>query len=149
MGIPENHPAILAAMKNGLVITPSLVARPVETHQERVTLTLPPSANELFANARKSGRVKTKKYRDWLTLSAPLVAKLKPPTSYPCVFLFCIVGKVNLGRDGGNMEKALLDCCVQEGVITDDSLKYVRGGCWQYEETKEEPHVLIWFEAMP
>ena len=124
------------------------VARPVPEAErlDRVTIPIPPSANNLFKNAGKRGRVPSKEYKQWTAAVIPLVSRLRPPASYPCQFFCCLVGKVNQQRDGDNCQKPLLDVCKKAGVITDDNLKRVRGGCWHYEETAGEPECIIWFE---
>lgn len=113
--------------------------------EPRVTLPLPPSANELFVCVRNR-RVKTREYRDWIAAALPLCRRLRPPASLPCTFFFVLEGRVNIQRDGANCEKALTDLCVRAGVIPDDSLKYVLSGYWQAQLGPGEPAVNIWFE---
>lgn len=117
-----------------------------------VTVPIPPSANNLFFNLtpkrgkRRGGRVPSKEYTAWKKIADPLVARLKPPASFPCKFFYLLTGKVNQARDGDNCSKPLLDATVRAGVIPDDKLKFVRGGCWHYEPAAGEPVAIIWFE---
>lgn len=96
--------------------------------------------------ANRKGRVKTTKYRNWITSAVPLVAQLQRVTSYPVRFFYHIRGTVNESRDGDNLQKPLLDLCKMCGVITDDSLKYVVGSAWEYTPGEGDGNVLIWFE---
>lgn len=153
VGIPANHPAILDAERKGLIqpgatlklanatVSPVQLFRGTES---RVTLPLPPSANALFV---ASGRVRVKAvpYKHWIEAAAPLVAQLRPP-SLPTRFFYLIKGKVNESRDGDNMAKPLLDVCVTAGVIPNDSLRQVRGACWDYDPGEGPPAVIVWFE---
>lgn len=158
MGFPVT-PRILQLIKDGNAVWTGratrsrrakktrIVARPAGELLDRVTLPIPPSQNNLYLNVKRKGRVPTREYTAWKKLAYPLVERLRPPASYPCKFFFLIGGKVNMRSDGGNREKALLDATVNTGVIPDDSLKYVRGGIWHYEESGEEPYATIWFET--
>ncbi len=157
MGFPVT-PRILQLIKDGNAVWTGkptkrpraaksrLVARPAGELVSRVTVPIPPSANNLFCNLKRGGRVPTKEYTAWKKGADPLVARLRPPPSYPCKFFYLLSGKVFMQRDGGNCEKALLDACVRTGVIPDDSLKYVRGGIWHFEKGEGEPVATIWFE---
>ena len=81
-------------------------------------VTPPPSANNLFFNAKK-GRVKSTEYRLWqMTAGLQLNAQNAKP----------IAGRVdveysvprNNRRDLGNFEKALSDLLVRQHIIEDD-----------------------------
>lgn len=116
--------------------------------ESRVTLPAPPSANALFI-VRDGKRVKTREYKAWLSQVAPLLSLLASPASYPCRYQMLLAGKWNIQRDGANAEKGAVDAAVAAGVITDDSLKYVRGGNWVYEQGEGAPTVTVWFEPLP
>lgn len=114
---------------------------------DRVTVPLPPSANALFIVKGKY-RVKSPEYRAWLGAAVPALAFLNSPAGYPCRYRILLAGRVNVQRDGANVEKALIDACVTAGVITDDSLKYVRRGEWEWAPGAHEPAVTVWFEKL-
>lgn len=92
-----------------------------------VVVPVPPSANNLFLNTKnkKRPRAKTDAYRKWIDSADDTIAKLKPPTKFPCeVVLRCGV-KIHGARDIANIEKAIIDALVRQGVIPKDSIKYV------------------------
>jgi len=91
-----------------------------------VDLPLPPSANALFANAGKGGRVKTKEYNTWLNearwhvLTAwRAIGKPAAPPDVP-MLLWLRVGLTTRKRDAGNCLKAVEDVLVKELPIPDD-----------------------------
>lgn len=115
----------------------------------RVTLPIAPSSNNLFLTIRKTGRrVKTPEYRKWLDEVVPAMAFLNSPASYPCLYRILIAGKVNIRRDGANVEKAVIDAAVKALVVPDDSLKYIRCGTWAWQPGKQDPTVTVWFEKL-
>lgn len=117
--------------------------------QDRVTLPCAPSANNLFITIRKTGRrVKSPDYRKWLDEVVPALAFLNAPVAYPCQYHILLAGKVNVLRDGANVEKATIDACVKALVIPDDSLKYIRRGFWEWAPGKDEPTVTVWFTPL-
>jgi Holliday junction resolvase RusA-like endonuclease len=90
-----------------------------------IDLPLPPSANALFANAKR-GRVKTKEYNSWLNearwhvLSAWRAAgKPVAPDKVP-MLLWLRVGLTTRHRDANNCLKAVEDVLVKELPIPDD-----------------------------
>ena len=157
MGFPVT-PRILQLIKDGTAVFTGkptkrprptktrLVARPAGELLDSVTVPIPPSTNNLYVNLKRGGRVPSKEYTAWQKAVMELVARLRPPVSYPCKFFCLLSGKVFQQRDGDNCQKPLLDMCKKAGVIADDSLKYVRGGVWHYEPEAGEPTATIWFE---
>lgn len=115
--------------------------------QPRVTLPVPPSANNLFATV-KGFRVKSREYKAWLEQAVPLLAFLAGPASYPCRYRILLAGTLNMLRDGANTEKAAVDAVVAAGVIPDDCLKYVCGGVWGFEKSDREPTLTVWLEEV-
>lgn len=88
------------------------------------TVSMPPSANNLFANKAGGGRHKTKAYEAWISENEWLVKmatqdgrKIAGPYS-----LTIRIGKPdNRKRDIANCEKALSDLLVSVGAVRDDS----------------------------
>jgi crossover junction endodeoxyribonuclease RusA len=106
------------------------------TPELRVTLSWPPSVNNLFLNVQGRGRVPTKEYRDWretagweLQAQRPrkfaepveIVVELKPPT--------------RRAFDPDGKLKAPIDLLVTHQVIPDDSIKFVRSVTAKIVET--------------
>lgn len=107
-----------------------------ERIEARVTLSWPPSVNNLFLNVQGRGRVPTKEYAAWrksagweLQAQRPrkflepveLVVELHPPT--------------RRAFDPDGKLKAPIDLLVTHGVIPDDSIKYVRSVTAKVVET--------------
>lgn len=133
-----NPADIRLAVERGLI--------PAQTKQPRVTLPVPPSANNLFATVR-GRRVKSGAYRAWLTLAVPMLEHLAPPAAYPCRLRLVIGGKVNEARDWDNFVKPIQDAAKEAGVIEGDTLRKVSGGLVEYRPSEGEPHVTVWFDS--
>lgn len=92
---------------------------------------LPPpiSTNSLFRNVEKVGRVKTGKYKAWITEAEQRLAAQRPLPQFACpVSLTIFIGEKGVGdMDSDNAAKACIDALVRSKVIHDDSKKYVRG----------------------
>lgn len=114
---------------------------------DRVTVPQPPSTNNLFITRGKY-RVTSPAYRAWQEQAIPLLAFLKSPVAYPVRFRALIRGKVHHARDWDNYVKPLQDGAVKAGVLTGDTLRYVRGGPVDYEPGDYEPVVDVWFEPL-
>lgn len=87
------------------------------------TVSMPPTANNLFLNVRGKGRVKTPEYRAWIETNgwviktAMVTGKIAGPYA-----LRVQVGKPdNRRRDISNLIKALEDLLVSTGAVRDDS----------------------------
>lgn len=92
-----------------------------------MTLPLPISDNALFLNVRGRGRVKTPKYRDWISRALPIVETMPPIVSFPVA----IDISVRNGRgwrsncDIQNRIKSTPDLLVTAKIIPDDKVGYV------------------------
>lgn len=86
--------------------------------------TLPPSVNNLFATVRGGRRIKSKRYRAWLTAAGwEIRARCIPLMVGPVALHYELERPANKRRtDCANREKALSDLLVSCGVIEDDSL---------------------------
>jgi len=90
-------------------------------HSFSFTLPIPPSVNHLYANIAR-GRAKTRKYLDWITEAAIELNQQHVPEITPPYKVEYAVGRPDKRkRDVANMEKALSDLLVTQGVLTDDS----------------------------
>lgn len=107
----------LAALEKGATAQPSLVVAPTF-----LTLPIPPSVNEAYANRKGKGRgrVLTAKATDW-KLYAGHVLKAQKPHSYTGEVLIVInIERRSALADVDNRMKLLFDLLKNEGVIVDD-----------------------------
>jgi len=95
-------------------------------------LPMPPSVNMLYNNANglirgrnnavRVGRVKTPRYRAWIRAAGFELNRQSVPLISPPYRVEYGIGKPdNRKRDIGNLEKAISDLLVSQGVITEDS----------------------------
>lgn len=108
-----------------------------------VTVTLPPSTNNLFATSGGK-RVKTREYKDWIAAVVPLFMDLKRP-ELPCRVCISLEGKVPRQRDGDNFLKPVMDALVTAQVIPGDSLVYIVGASWGYWPDDGRPRLSVEF----
>lgn len=87
----------------------------------RMELPFPPSTNNLFANAGKR-RIKTAAYSAWLDLASIGIKDSHRLNLGPYSLHICLRRPDKRRRDLGNLEKAVSDLLVANGVIQDDSL---------------------------
>jgi crossover junction endodeoxyribonuclease RusA len=88
-----------------------------------LNLPYPPTANNLFDNVPRRGRVKSAGYRAWLTEAGWLIKMQKPEPVRGSYRLTIIATRPDRrARDLGNLEKAVSDLLKAAGVIEDDSL---------------------------
>jgi crossover junction endodeoxyribonuclease RusA len=107
------------------------------------TLPQPPTANALFLNVRGRGRVKTQRYKAWITEAgwlAKTAAVGKPPLTGNIEVEYMVSNARHF--DAGNLEKALSDLLVRVGIIEDDkhisSIRITRR-----DDKKPEVHVTV------
>ena len=86
-------------------------------------LPLPPSVNSLYANVPGKGRIKSDRYRKWLSAAGWAIKEQrpKPITGDYALWIYC-ERPDQRKRDIGNLEKAVSDLLVKHGIISDDSL---------------------------
>lgn len=104
-----------------------------------IDLPKPLSTNRLFRNKGR-GRVCTQEYNTWKWHAMERISKQKPiPKPNGPVRILFAVGETGLRSniDGDNCLKCLLDALVDNGILTDDSRKYVRGVGMEWVEGKE------------
>lgn len=90
-----------------------------------ISLPMPPSVNELFANVPRRGRVATKKYIAWRTLAGLQLNVQRPPRIDGPVALEYSFNSISRA-DLGNLEKATTDLLVSSNVIEGDGPKIVK-----------------------
>lgn len=100
------------------------------------TLPLPPSTNELFANARR-GRVKTATYRAWCEEAAYHLRRAwsalgKPEIAAQPMRLHIELGLTDRRRDASNCIKAIEDLLVATLPVPDD--RWNDEGRWKRNE---------------
>lgn len=90
-----------------------------------LTLPLPPSTNNLYAN-RAGGRYPTAAYKKWQQTAAAIIIG-SPRVITPCAITIEITrGKGwRRGCDVANREKAVIDALVKHNVIPDDGWEHV------------------------
>ncbi len=85
-------------------------------------LRLPPSANNLFANVPGKGRVKTQRYRAWITAAGWELKIQRPaPIAGPVSISIGLKRSSALADLDGKI-KALLDLLVRHSLIEDDRM---------------------------
>jgi len=86
-----------------------------------LTLPAPPSANALFRDNPRGGRIKTKLYKDWMSHAGWRLREQCPLSMRGAVIVIIGVERSNDRADIDNRIKPTLDLLVSEGVIRDDS----------------------------
>lgn len=92
------------------------------------TLPAPPSTNQLFANVRGKGRVKTLAYRQWIMASGLILNASrsgKKLTLDAPAAVTVRIGKCNQAKDADNHLKAVCDLLVAAGILRGDNLLHV------------------------
>ena len=97
-------------------------ARP-EAREVTLDLMRPPSTNNLYLNVPGHGRVRSDRYNQWLDESAWMIFAQKPGRIDGKFYADIIIKRPdNRKRDLDGLLKPLLDCCVKNRIIRDDSL---------------------------
>lgn len=100
-------------------------------------LPYPPSVNAMFANRKGGGRVKTAAYKAWIAEAGWMVLSQEHRNHRHAgrVRLTLLVRRPegNRRRDIGNLEKAVADLLVRQGILADDSLIEQSDIRWVYE----------------
>lgn len=85
-----------------------------------VRIPAPPSTNNLFYNASGKGRVKTDRYRTWLSAAGWSLKEQRPVSVPGRVRISILMRQPRANADIDNRFKAPLDLLVLHGVIDDD-----------------------------
>lgn len=84
-----------------------------------IELPIPPSANNLFVNVPRRGRVKSAAYTKWRKTAGQLInVSAIPALEKPYAIL--IRANINHRRDLDNIAKPILDALVESGVLCGD-----------------------------
>jgi crossover junction endodeoxyribonuclease RusA len=115
----------------------------------RVDLPIPPSANNLFVNARGRGRVKSREYTAWLA-EAALALRGAEPVASPCSLEITIRGGKGFRRcrDLDNTVKAIQDALVSAGVLAGDDVRHVQKLRATYIEGKSQASCTVEVQAI-
>lgn len=105
-----------------------------------IDLPKPLSTNNLYANVRGKGRVKSKAYCTWQWHAKAAIQSQKPfaRPNGPVRLLFA-VGELGLRKDmdGDNCLKCLIDALVDAQIIPDDKREHVRSVGMEWVPGKE------------
>jgi len=85
---------------------------------------LPPSVNSLYRNVPGRGRVKTARYKEWLSAAGAIIqAQLKSNERIegPYAFSMRVARPDKRRRDLSNLLKSMEDLLVALGIVVDDS----------------------------
>lgn len=109
-----------------------------------ITLSFPPSNNNLHVNGANKQRYKTKKYTKWLANSDLLALTQKPfPRFTKRVDVVCYLNGGANNYDSDNFLKAAMDYIVKLGIIKDDSKLYVRSTKAIWEDDSSQMTITI------
>jgi Holliday junction resolvase RusA-like endonuclease len=111
-----------------------------------ITLPYPPSVNSLYLNGKGKARIKTEKYKKWITESdakaLTLRHKFKQFTS-PIIIRLQFKRPDQRTRDIDNLSKPILDFLTRYNIIIDDSFKYIQGLSSSWINTGGGPRVVV------
>lgn len=95
----------------------------------KIVLPFPPSVNGLFAHNKQNAkkRFKSMRYEKWLQICGDLEGLQLPE---PCTISYLIFFPDDRERDGQNYMKATLDFLVDQGALSGDNRKIVKGEQW-------------------
>jgi hypothetical protein len=88
---------------------------------------MPPSTNNLFVNVRGRGRVKSERYRTWLSAAGWDMKRYHNQKWTEPVYLTIRLGKLRANADVSNRIKAIEDLLVLHQIIPGDSIEWVKG----------------------
>lgn len=101
-------------------------------------LPLPPSANNMFANIPHRGRVPSERYKTWRRVADTeiMVQNRNPRRTFASyVHVHILLGAPDdRARDGDNLVKPVLDTLKRNGIIADDSNRFVKRGTWEWAD---------------
>ena len=106
---------------------------------------LPPSVNSLYRNVPGRGRVKTARYKDWLTAAGAIIQtqlRSNERIEGPYALRLRAFRPDKRRRDLSNLLKSTEDLLVALGIVQDDSLCQIIEAEWAVDPTVEG--VKVW-----
>ena len=95
--------------------------------QMSIHLPFPPSANRLFTNRHRGGRVRPREYNCWIETAGRELMAQRPKRHEGPVSIAIVASPPHARkRDLDNLLKAPLDLLVSHAVIVDDSADYLK-----------------------
>ena len=109
----------------------------------KLILPIPPSVNVLTKNVRGKGRVKTKRYMEWIRAAGwDLQAQGRGRNfNNPVVVSIALSEKSRMDLD--NCAKAAIDLLVEHRVIPDDRKAFVRDIRLTWQDEDDKIHVTV------
>jgi len=110
------------------------IARVVQVERRRIaskdeivfSSPLPPGTNNLFLNIAGKGRIKSRRYRDWIKEAGWSIQAARCGwIDGPVTVAITLPDKMRLDTDAAI--KPLLDLCVRHHLIEDDAARIIRG----------------------
>lgn len=144
MGLDPRWLALIEVGTATVSVGPSAVV-PDRRH-DRVTVSTPPSHNNLYVNSPHGGRVLSEAGRAWKASAEKLLEAMRRPERYPVTVHWVVNEWLRSNRDAANSSKALMDAMVGAEVLTDDSVSYVVGERWDYRPVEGGVGVTVWWE---
>ncbi len=144
MGLDPRWLELIEGGTAAVSVGPSAVI-PLAPH-DSVTVSVPPSVNNLYLTTRSGKRVLTPSGRQWKEDAIKALRCLRKPERYPVTVHWTINEWVRANRDGANTEKALIDCMVEAGVLVADDVRHVVGETWSYRPVEGGVGVTVWWE---
>jgi Holliday junction resolvase RusA-like endonuclease len=95
-----------------------------------LTLPAPPSANALFRDNPRGGRIRTRLYDDWISHASWRLRAQNPGTIPGSVIVIMGVERSNDNADIDNRTKATLDLLVSQHIIDDDKHVIALATAW-------------------
>jgi Holliday junction resolvase RusA-like endonuclease len=144
MGLDPRWLAVIEGGTAAVTVGPSAVV-PGEP-QDSVTISVPPSVNNLYLTAKTGRRVLTPSGRAWKDEAVIKLKAMRKPERYPVTVHWTINEWVRVNRDGANTEKALVDCMVEAGILAADDVRHIVGETWSYRPVEGGVGVTVWWE---
>jgi crossover junction endodeoxyribonuclease RusA len=92
-----------------------------------IHLPFPPSANRLFANKVRGGRMRSREYKSWIETAGLELMRQRPKKFEGPVTISIVASPPHTRRrDLDNLLKAALDLLVAHAIIVDDSTDYLK-----------------------
>lgn len=145
MGLDPRWLKVIEAGAASVSVGPPAVL-PAGGKLERVTVSVPPSVNNLYLTTRDGNRVLTPAGRAWKAAATELLEAMRRPDRYPVTVHWAVNEWLRANRDGANLEKAMVDCLVDAKVLAADDIRHIVGETWSYLPVVGGFGVTVWWE---